>query len=71
MGQTFLGSCACALLWLAYLIALLGWVGLFILQSANAGKFGVVAFITLLLGTSLSSWIFSSDVTFVPVIAAE
>jgi hypothetical protein len=59
------------LLWLADTIALLGWVGLFILQSANAGKFGVVAFITLLLSTSLSSWIFSSDVTLVPVIAAE
>jgi hypothetical protein len=59
------------LLWLADLIALLGWTGLFILQADKGKKFGVVAFIVVLLGTSLSSWIFSSDVTFVPVIAAE
>jgi hypothetical protein len=31
---------------------------------------GVVAFVVIIIGTSLASWIFSSDVTFVPVIAA-
>jgi hypothetical protein len=60
-----------ALLWLAFVIALLGWVGVYIAQAAKAGMLGVVAFVVIIIGTSLASWIFSSDVTFVPVIAAE
>jgi len=60
-----------ALLWLAFTIALLGWIALYIAQSARAGRLGIVAFVIIILGTSLASWIFSSDVTFVPVIAAD
>jgi hypothetical protein len=60
-----------ALLWAAYTISLLGWIALYIAQAAKAGRLGVVAFVVIILGTSLASWIFSSDVTFVPVIAAE
>jgi hypothetical protein len=60
-----------ALLWAAFTSALLGWIGLYVVQAAQAGRLGVVAFIVIILGTSLASWIFSSDVTFVPVIAAE
>jgi hypothetical protein len=59
------------LLWLAFVIALLGWVGVYLVQASKAGTFGMAAFVVLLLGTALASWIFSSDVTFVPVIAAE
>ncbi len=60
-----------ALLWIAYTIALVGWVGVYIVQASKAGKLGVAALVVTLIGTSLSSWIFSSDVTFVPVIAKE
>jgi hypothetical protein len=59
------------LLWAAFTIALLGWIALYSAQAAQAGRLGVVAFVVIILGTSLASWIFSSDVTFVPVIAAE
>ncbi len=59
------------LLWLSVTIALLGWIGLYIAQASKAGRLGVAGFVVIILGTSLVSWIFSSDVTFVPVIAAE
>ncbi len=59
------------LLWIAYTIALIGWVGLYIVQASRAGKLGVAGFVVIIIGTSLTSWIFSSDVAFVPVIAAE
>ncbi len=59
------------LLWLAFTIALLGWIGLYLAQASRAGRLGVIGFAVIILGTSLASWIFSSDVTFVPVIAAE
>jgi hypothetical protein len=59
------------LLWLGYTIALLGWIGAYMAQASKSGKFGVFAFSLLIIGTSLTTWIFSSDVTFVPVIAAE
>lgn len=59
------------LLWLAFTIALLGWIGLYLFQAPKSGRFGVVAFVVIIVGTSLASWIFSSDVTYVPVIAAE
>jgi hypothetical protein len=60
-----------ALLWSAFLIALLGWLGVYIAHAAKAGNLGLAAFVVIMLGTALASWIFSSDVTFVPVIAAE
>jgi hypothetical protein len=60
-----------ALLWSAFLIALLGWIGAYIAHAHKAGNLGVVAFVVVTLGTALASWIFSSDVTFVPTIAAE
>lgn len=59
------------LLWIAYTVSLIGWIGVYIVQASRAGKLGVAGFVVIVLGTSLSSWIFSSDVTFVPVIAAE
>jgi hypothetical protein len=59
------------LLWLAFTLALLGWVGVYVVQASQAGRLGVIAFVLLLTGTSLASWVFSSDVTYVPVIAAE
>lgn len=59
------------LLWLAFTISLLGWVGLYLVQASKAGRLGVAGFVVIIFGTSLVSWIFSSDVTFVPVIAAE
>ena len=59
------------LLWLSFTAALLGWTGLYVAQASKAGRFGAAAFAVILIGTSLASWIFSSDVTFVPVIAAE
>jgi hypothetical protein len=59
------------LLWLAFTVALLGWSALYAAQAEKAGRLGVAAFVVIILGTSLASWIFSSDVTFVPVIAAE
>lgn len=57
--------------WAALTVALVGWIGLYIVHASRAGKFGIVAFVVAILGTSLASWIFSSDVTFVPVIAAQ
>ena len=60
-----------ALLWLAFTLSLPGWIAVYIAQAARAGRLGIVAFVVIILGTSLASWIFSSDVTFVPVIAAE
>jgi hypothetical protein len=59
------------LLWIAYTIALIGWIGVYIVQASRAGKLGVAGFVVVIIGTSLTSWIFSSDVTFVPVIAAK
>jgi hypothetical protein len=59
------------LLWVAFTIALLGWIGLYIVQASRAGRLGTAGFVVILLGTSLASWIFSSDVTYVPVIAAQ
>jgi hypothetical protein len=59
------------LLWLAFTIALLGWIGVYIVQASQAGRFGAIAFALLLTGTSLASWVFSSDVTYVSVIAVE
>ncbi|HET7584262.1 MAG TPA: hypothetical protein VFK13_05105 [Gemmatimonadaceae bacterium] len=60
-----------AMLWIAFTVALVGWVAVYVEQAAEAGRLGVVAIVVLLLGTSLASWIFSSDVTFVPAIAAD
>ncbi len=60
-----------ALLWIAYTVSLVGWVGVYIVQASKAGKLGAAGLAVILVGTSLSSWIFSSDVTFVPVIAKE
>jgi hypothetical protein len=59
------------LLWIAFTIALLGWIGLYVVQASTAGWLGIAAFVILILGSSLASWIFSSYVTFVPVIAAK
>jgi hypothetical protein len=60
-----------ALLWLGFTLALIGWTGLSIAHASKAGKLGVVSVVVIILGTSFASWIFSSDVTFVPIIAAE
>lgn len=60
-----------ALLWVAFTLALVGWIAVYITQAAKAGWLGIAAFVVIILGTSFASWIFSSDVTFVPVIAAE
>ena len=59
------------LLWSAFTVALVGWIAIYAAQSRQAERLGVVAFVVTILGTSLASWIFSSDVTFVPVIAVE
>lgn len=59
------------LLWLSFTIAIVGWIGVYAAQSRQAGRLGAAAFILIVVGTSLASWIFSSDVTFVPVIAVE
>jgi hypothetical protein len=58
-------------IWAALTLALVGWVGIYIVQASAAHKLGVLAFTVTMVGTGLVSWIFSSDVTFVPVIAAE
>lgn len=58
------------LLWLAFAIALLGWIAIHIVQASRAGTLGVVAFALVIVGTSLVTWIYSGDVTFVPAIAA-
>ena len=50
---------------------MLGWIGLYIVQASRAGRLGTAGFVVVILGTSLTSWIFSSDVTYVPVIAAQ
>ncbi len=50
---------------------MVGWIGLYIVQASRAGGLGVAGFVIIIIGTSLTSWIFSSDVTFVPIIAAE
>lgn len=60
-----------AVLWAAFTVALLGWVGVYLVQASRAGRLGVAGFVVVMLGTSLASWIFSSDVTYVPVIAAR
>jgi hypothetical protein len=60
-----------ALLWGAFTVALLGWVALYAAQAARAGRLGAAAFVVVLFGSSYASWIFSSDVTYVPVIAAR
>jgi len=60
-----------ALLWISYSIALPGWAGIYVIQGSKAGALGVIAFILILVGIGFSASIFSSDVTFVPVIAAE
>ena len=57
--------------WAALTIALLGWIGLYIVQASRAGGLGTIAFVVIIFGTSLASWIFSSGVTYVPVIAAQ
>lgn len=59
------------LLWIALTIALLGWIGLYTVHASKAGTLGMIAFVITILGTSLASWIFSSDVTYVPVIAEQ
>jgi hypothetical protein len=59
------------LLWLAFTLALPGWIAVYAAQGTEAGRLGITAFVVIILGTSLACWIFSSDVTFVPVIAAE
>ena len=59
------------LLWLSCTVALLGWVGVYLAQASKAGMLGVVGFVVIVLGTALVSWIYSGDVAFVPVIAAE
>ena len=57
--------------WAALTIALLGWIGLYIIQASRTGGLGSIAFVVIIFGTSLASWIFSSGVTYVPVIAAQ
>jgi hypothetical protein len=57
--------------WLGLTLALLGWIGVYIVQASKAGKFGAAAFTITMLGTGIVSWIFSSDVLFVPTIAKE
>ncbi len=58
-------------LWLAFTLALPGWIALYLAQAQRAGLLGVSGLMVIIVGTSLASWIFSSDVTFVPVIAAQ
>jgi hypothetical protein len=70
-GTDPFGVPAHGLSWLAFTISLLEWVGLYLVQASRAGRLGVVGFVAIIFGTSLASWIFSSDVTFVPVIAEE
>jgi hypothetical protein len=59
-----------ALTWAAYTISLVAWFALYLVQAREAGRLGVAALVIVVIGTSFASWIFSSDVTFVPVIAA-
>jgi hypothetical protein len=44
---------------------------LYIIQASRAGGLGTIAFVVIIFGTSLASWIFSSGVSYVPVIAAQ
>lgn len=60
-----------ALLWIAYTLALPGWTGVYIVQASKAGMLGVVSFVIILNGIGFTTSIFSSDVTFVPVIAQQ
>ncbi len=60
-----------ALLWAAFTLALPGWIGVYLWHAAEARILGVVALVVAVVGTSLASWIYSTDVTFVPVLAAE
>jgi Flp pilus assembly protein protease CpaA len=60
-----------ALLWIAYTLALPGWTGAYVTHASNAGNLGVVSFIIILIGIGFTTSIFSSDVTFVPVIAQQ
>jgi len=59
-----------ALLWAAFTLALAGWTGVYLVQAFEAGTLGVIAYVTILIGTSFASWIYSTDVTYVPVVAA-
>jgi len=54
-----------ALLWLAFTLALPGWIAIYFAQAQQAGRLGVTGLVVIIIGTSLASWIFSSDVTFV------
>jgi len=60
-----------AVLWISFGIAPLGWTAVWLGQAAKAGKLGIAGFIVITLGSGFASWIFSSDVAFVPAIAAE
>jgi hypothetical protein len=60
-----------ALLWFGYTIVIPGWIAVYIAQASRSGTLGVIGFLVLIAGTSLTTWIFSSDVTLVPVIATE
>jgi hypothetical protein len=60
-----------ALLWIAYALALPGWTGVYIVQASKAGIVGAVSFVIILIGIGFTTSIFSSDVTFVPVIAQQ
>jgi hypothetical protein len=41
------------LLWIAYTLALVGWIGLYIVQASRAGGLGVAGFVIIIIGTSL------------------
>lgn len=58
-----------ALTWAAYAISLVAWIAVYLVQAREAGGVGVAALVIVIVGTSFASWIFSSDVTFVPVLA--
>ena len=59
------------LLWAAFTLALVGWTGVYLMQASEAGTLGVIAYMMILIGTSFASWIYSTDVTYVPVIASD
>lgn len=58
-------------LWAAFTIALLGWIGVYDVLASSTGRLGAAGFVIIIAGTSFASWIFSSDVTYVPVIASQ
>lgn len=60
-----------ALLWVAYALALPGWIGAYVIQASKAGTLGIVSFVIILIGIAFTTSIFSSDVTFVPIIAQQ